>query len=107
VAIGSVEINLVPLQDNVFTNCKSELKYFEAAVVGTVSVATPTFTLGRAIRHAETGFLARAHEWYDVLAAAVEAVEDSPRIASAAAADALARYSPEAQADALRAAVLV
>ncbi|MGH8605409.1 MAG: glycosyltransferase family 1 protein, partial [Gammaproteobacteria bacterium] len=40
--MGGVEINLVPLQYNTFTHCKSELKYFEAAAVGTISVASPT-----------------------------------------------------------------
>ena len=45
--IGEVEINIVPLQDNAFTNCKSELKYFEAAIVETVTVATPTYTFSR------------------------------------------------------------
>ena len=31
--IGSTGLNIVPLQTNIFTNCKSELKYFEAAIV--------------------------------------------------------------------------
>ena len=39
--ISLVEINIVPLVDNVFTKCKSELKYFEAAAVGTLTVASP------------------------------------------------------------------
>ena len=106
-AIGTVEINLVPLQDNPFTNCKSELKYFEAAIVGTVTVATPSYTFSRAIRHGENGFVARAHEWHHVLLETMESVDDLPRIADVAAADALARYSPAAQAAALQAALFV
>jgi glycosyltransferase involved in cell wall biosynthesis len=62
-SIGECEVNLAPLQDNLFTNCKSELKYFEAAVVGTVTVATPTFTLAKAIEHTRDGFLAKSFEW--------------------------------------------
>ena len=50
--IGSTEINLVPLQDNAFTNCKSELKFFEAGIVGTITVASPVF----AYRMAEHAF---------------------------------------------------
>jgi glycosyltransferase involved in cell wall biosynthesis len=61
--IGEVEINLVPLQDNIFTNSKSELKYFEAGVVGTVTVASPTFTYKNAIRDKINGFLAEPFEW--------------------------------------------
>lgn len=62
-SIGECEVNIAPLQDNLFTNCKSELKFFEAAVVGTVTIATPTFTLADAIEDARDGFLARAFEW--------------------------------------------
>ncbi len=65
--IASVEYNLMPLQYNVFTNCKSELKYFDAAVVGTVSVASPTATYQAAIRHGDNGYLAQAHQWHAVL----------------------------------------
>jgi glycosyltransferase involved in cell wall biosynthesis len=65
--IASVEYNLMPLQFNDFTHCKSELKYFDAAVVGTVSIASPTDSYRRAIRHADNGYLAQAHQWLDVL----------------------------------------
>jgi glycosyltransferase involved in cell wall biosynthesis len=65
--IASVEYNLMPLQFNIFTNCKSELKYFDAAVVGTPSIASPTATYQGAIQHGENGYLAQAHQWYAVL----------------------------------------
>jgi glycosyltransferase involved in cell wall biosynthesis len=65
--IGSVEVNLVPLQDNIFTNCKSELKYFEAGVTGTVTIASPSFTLARAIQDGENGYIARSFEWHEKL----------------------------------------
>ena len=105
IAIAGVDINLVPLQDNVFTNCKSELKYFEAAVVGTVTVASPTYTLRESISHGENGFLARAQEWYEELSKATSDLVCLPRIANTAAADAIRRYSPEAQTAALRGAL--
>jgi len=60
---GRVEIVVAPLQDNVFTNCKSELKYYEAAIVGTVVIASPIFAFREAISDGETGFLAHPHEW--------------------------------------------
>jgi glycosyltransferase involved in cell wall biosynthesis len=101
-AIGDVEINLVPLQDNEFTNCKSELKYFEAAAVGAVTIASPSFTLRHAITDGVTGFLANAQEWYDVIRAVIDRA-DLRQVAEAAAADALARYVPAAQGPALRA----
>ena len=65
--IGSTDINLVPLQNNVFANCKSELKYFEAAVVGTVTIASPTFAFRRAIEHGINGLLALPTEWAEAV----------------------------------------
>ena len=63
--IGDTEVNLVPLQDNEFTNCKSELKYFEAGIVGTVSIASPVFTLKNAIQDGNNSFLSKSYEWHD------------------------------------------
>lgn len=74
--IGEVEINIAPLQNNVFTNCKSELKYFEAAIVGTLTVASPAYTLRNAIRNGENGFLANAHQWDLKLQEAIQTVID-------------------------------
>ncbi|MEY4537509.1 MAG: hypothetical protein RL171_1660, partial [Pseudomonadota bacterium] len=45
--IADVDFNLVPLQTNEFTHCKSELKYVDAANVGTLTIAASgayTFT---------------------------------------------------------------
>ncbi len=103
--IGEVEFNIVPLQDNAFTNCKSELKVFEASVVGTVSLAAPSFTLRGAIEDGVTGYLVPAHKWEDAIAAAVADLPRYPAMARAAATAALDRYTPERQAPAVRAAV--
>lgn len=83
-SIAQVEINIAPLQDNTFTNCKSELKFFEAAAVGTWTVATPTSTFAAAIVPGETGALARAHEWDDALQEAVDLARDTKRYAALA-----------------------
>jgi glycosyltransferase involved in cell wall biosynthesis len=90
--IGTVEFNLMPLQNNTFTNCKSELKYFEAAAVGTQSIASPTYTYERAIRHGVNGYLARAHEWYGVIKAALDRLDAYTAMAVRAHDDALAKY---------------
>jgi glycosyltransferase involved in cell wall biosynthesis len=77
--VGEVEINIAPLLDNSFTNCKSELKYFEAAIAGTLTVSSPSFTIRNAIRDGENGFLANAHEWELKLPEAIQTVLDPPR----------------------------
>ncbi len=92
--IAGCEINVAPLQDNLFTNCKSELKYFEAAICGTVTVASPTYAFRHSVRDGGTGFISGGHAWDDVLATAVSLVNDRDR--HAAMAEAGHRHAVEA-----------
>ena len=91
--MGIVEINLIPLQDNIFTNCKSELKYFEAGIAGTISVASPTYTLRQSIRDGENGYLARTFEWPEKLQLAVDHLSSYSEMAEKAHADCELRFS--------------
>jgi glycosyltransferase involved in cell wall biosynthesis len=88
-----VEFNLVPLQENVFTNCKSELKFFEAAAVGTLTLATPTFSYRRAIDDGLNGYLCGACDWRDRASVAMKALGGYPAMAAAAHARAMERYA--------------
>ena len=74
---GEVEIAIAPLQNNLFTNCKSELKFFEAALTGTAVIASPTFSFQSAIIDGQTGFLAAAHRWDDKIGEARAFLDDS------------------------------
>lgn len=65
--IAEVDVNIAPLVINDFTNCKSELKFFEAAVVETTTIASPTYAYKKAICDGENGFLALKGEWYKKL----------------------------------------
>jgi glycosyltransferase involved in cell wall biosynthesis len=87
--IAEVEINIAPLQDNSFTNCKSELKFFEAAICGTLTLATPTFTFRNSISHGLTGLLVPSYSWDEALHEAVAIVEDKARY------DAIAKAASE------------
>jgi glycosyltransferase involved in cell wall biosynthesis len=77
--VAEVEINIAPLQNNSFTNCKSELKFFEAAICGTLTLATPTFTFRNSISHGQTGLLVPSYNWEQALQEAVSIVEDKAR----------------------------
>jgi len=92
--IGNVEVNLVPLQDNPFTNCKSELKWFEAAIVGAVTVASPTHAYRHAIDHGKNGWLAPAHKWQETLEGVISLFDNGlqQEVLSNARRDAFARY---------------
>jgi glycosyltransferase involved in cell wall biosynthesis len=63
--VAQVDVNIVPLVNNAFTNCKSELKYFEAAIVKTITLATPTFAYRGCIENGKTGYLCNEGEWYE------------------------------------------
>jgi glycosyltransferase involved in cell wall biosynthesis len=62
-AIADVDVNLAPLQSSPFTFSKSELKFFEAALVRTLTIASPTPVFAQAISDGVNGFLAGASEW--------------------------------------------
>jgi glycosyltransferase involved in cell wall biosynthesis len=91
--ICSVEFNLMPLQSNVFTNCKSELKYFEAAIVGTLSIASPSHAYAAAIQDGENGYIAQAHQWASVIQRAIEDNGAYAEMAATAYADAYSKYA--------------
>jgi glycosyltransferase involved in cell wall biosynthesis len=90
-----VDINLAPLELNhKFTESKSELKYFEAALMGLPTVASDIAPFRAGITRGETGFLCgNDEEWFDALERLVLDSELRVQIGKAAYADALNRYT--------------
>ena len=99
--ISLVEINIVPLVDNVFTNCKSELKYFEAAAVGTLTVSSPSATYAAAINHGVNGWLSSSIEWEAALDAALVQVDQGNAMRQVAREHAVQNYCGAAALDAI------
>jgi len=87
-----VEINIVPLLDNGFTNCKSELKYFEAAAVGTLTIATPIHSYASAITSGQNGYLANSSGWLDAIRCLIDKLDQYPLMADVAHAHAMQQY---------------
>lgn len=90
--MAKVDINIAPLVINEFTNCKSELKFFEAAAVETTTIASPTYTFKNAISNGENGFLAQPGEWYDKLEYLYKNPDKNRKIAEKARKYALEHY---------------
>lgn len=96
-AVARVDVNIAPLQENLFTDSKSELKFFEAGIVQTPTIASPTEVYRRVIDDGVNGFLSSAADWLDTL----EGVRELPlakrhAIAVAARTAALTSYTGEA-----------
>jgi glycosyltransferase involved in cell wall biosynthesis/GT2 family glycosyltransferase len=102
--LARFDINLAPLEvGNVFCEAKSELKYFEAALVNVPTVASPTAPFAEAIQHERTGFLAASTgEWYDTIKRLVEDSNLRRLVGRAACLDVVWRYGPERRADLAR-----
>lgn len=90
-----VDINLAPLEpNNCFTAAKSELKYFEAGLLGVPTVASDLGSYRLAITPGGNGFLCRdAEDWFDTLEALVLDPELRRRIGENARRDVLVRYT--------------
>lgn len=68
---ASVDLLLVPLQKSIFTDVKSELKFFEAAIVGTPGIFSSTFVYDNVI-NGKNGLLANVDEWYQKIDAMIK-----------------------------------
>lgn len=99
VALSDYDINLAPLEwDSSFSHGKSELKFFEAALLDCPTIATATQPFWDAIETGKTGFLVReGKEWYDALMTLIDDPESRKRMGQKAYRSAIAQFGPEQQ----------
>lgn len=92
--LATVDINIAPLEsDNEFTDCKSELKIFEAAQFGVPTVASPTMPFRAVVSHERNGYLAATEEeWYAALNALVQDRERRVTVGEAARSEIAPRF---------------
>ena len=66
--IASVDINLAPLEDNLFNAAKSENKWMEAALVKVPTIASEVGAFKEIIKHGKDGVLcSNSTEWLEML----------------------------------------
>ena len=90
--IARVNVSIAPLVLNDFTNCKSELKFFEAAVAETAVIASPNYSYNQAMKNKEIGYLRKPGEWYKTLEWIYKNPKENKIVAKAARVYALKHY---------------
>ncbi|NTW30037.1 MAG: glycosyltransferase family 4 protein [Candidatus Moranbacteria bacterium] len=92
--VACVDINIAPLEiGNPFCEGKSELKFFEAGILGVPTVAVATQTFREAITDGVDGFVAaNESEWEDKLERLIADPDLRKRIGEAARKTALSQY---------------
>ncbi|GJD64812.1 glycosyltransferase [Methylobacterium frigidaeris] len=97
--LHEADINLSVLVSDTFNDCKSEIKWMEAAMFGIPSVVSSTQTHREVIVEGETGFLCETSEaFYAALDRLVRSRDDRRRIGEAAKRAVLETYGLERQA---------
>lgn len=93
--LAEADISIAPLEDTVFNDAKSNIKFLEAAVLGIPSVCSPRAAFRGAITHGHDGFLADdLPAWREALLRLVDEPDLRGRVGQAALEGVLARYAP-------------
>jgi hypothetical protein len=97
--IAAIDINLAPLEVSPFTEAKSAIKWLEAALVGTPTVATATQPFRDAITDGAGVLVPAGGDWHAPVTALVEDAELRRRVGEEARAAAYRGFGPEVQSD--------
>ena len=93
--IARVDVNVIPLVLSPFTEAKSDLKYYEAAIVEVPSVAAPTGVFKACISSGVNGFLAGSKAaWYAALRTLITDPDVRRKMGKRAQQHAIASYNP-------------
>ena len=92
-----VDIAIAPLQAGIFADCKSEIKWLEAACFAIPAVVTNTARYAQVVEQGVTGFLAETDDqWFEALSALVKSGAVREQIGKAAQEYAVEHYGSHA-----------
>jgi glycosyltransferase involved in cell wall biosynthesis len=95
--LAASDISIAPLEDTIFNDAKSNIKFLEAAVLGVVSVCSTRATFSSVIAHGVNGMLAEGDAaWEAALLALADDAALRRRLGETARCSVLAQYAPEA-----------
>jgi glycosyltransferase involved in cell wall biosynthesis len=95
--LADSDISIAPLENTIFNDCKSNIKFLEAAALGLVSICSPCDNFRDVVRQGVNGLLANSdREWEAALLALADDPALRQRLGEAARQTALDRYSPAA-----------
>lgn len=101
--LAQADINIAPLTSSKFNDCKSEIKWLEAAILGVPSVVSATLTYREALEDGTDAFLAaNPQEWEEKLKRLILDANLRHDIAEKARKKALQDYSPQALSEQLQ-----
>ena len=95
--LSGCDISIAPLENYIFNDSKSNIKYLEASILKLPSVCSPRSAFSQVINSGENGFLCESsNDWYEALAVLVSDSELRKKIGEAAYRTAIDCYSPSA-----------
>ncbi|MEJ5143060.1 glycosyltransferase [Gluconobacter albidus] len=96
-ALSQTDIAIAPLEPTLFNDCKSNIKFLEAAIVQVAAICSPRAAFLSVMRDGKNGCLAAdAEGWRDAFLRLAQDDGYRRRLAEAAYEDVMARYAPEA-----------
>ena len=94
--LASCQISIAPLEDSIFNDAKSNIKFLEAAILSLPSVCSPAAAFKEVIQPGVTGYLAaNDDQWRSALQALIEDASLRQKIGQRALESVQQRYSPE------------
>lgn len=93
--LSKADIAIAPLEETIFNDAKSNIKYLEASILGVPSVCSPAQAFQDVIESGENGYLAKTDgEWTAHLLALAESAVLRQKMGNRARSDMTKRYDP-------------